>query len=122
MLTIIKFIAQFGIRAALKKYGKAAIMQVAKNHGLVKNVKKVIPKAKGLTAKQMAKRELAIEKKKAAIALKKFQDANITTVTRGARGKIKPKTVKPINKPKGKPSGYVIQNFRGKPKPYYKKD
>ena len=27
-----------------------------------------------------------------------------------------------INKPKGKPSGYVIQNFRGKPKPYYKKD
>ena len=63
MLTIIKFIAQFGIRAALKKYGKAAIMQVAKNHGIVKNTKKVIPKAKGLTAKEMAKRELAIEKK-----------------------------------------------------------
>ena len=60
MLTIIKFIAQFGIKAALKKYGKAAITRVAKNHGLVKNVKKVIPKAKGLTAKQQAKRQLAI--------------------------------------------------------------
>ena len=91
MLTIIKFIAQFGIKAALKKYGKAAITRVAKNHGLVKNVKKVIPKAKGLTAKQQAKRQLAIEKTK-------------------------------VPKPKGKPIGYVIQNFRGKPKPYYKKD
>ena len=27
-----------------------------------------------------------------------------------------------VPKPKGKPIGYVIQNFRGKPKPYYKKD
>lgn len=110
MLTIIKFIAQFGIRAALKKYGKAAITRVAKNHGLVKNVKKVIPKAKGLTAKQQAKRQLAIEKKKAAIALRKFQ-ANLFSA----------KNTK-VPKPKGKPIGYVIQNFRGKPKPYYKKD
>jgi len=117
------FIVKFGIKAAVKKYGKAAIMRIAKNHGLIKkSAEKTIPKKVGLTAKEMAKRQLAIEKKKAAIALKKFQDANITTVTRGARGKIKPKTVKPINKPKGKPSGYVIQNFRGKPKPYYKKD
>ena len=110
MLAIIKFIAQYGIKAALKKYGKAAIMRVAKNHGLVKNTKKVIPKAKGLTAKQEAKRTLMIEKKKAAIALKRFQDS------------LKNPKLKVKQKPKGKPSGYVIQNFRGKPKPYYKKD
>ena len=63
-----------------------------------------------LTAKQQAKRQLAIEKKKAAIALRKFQ-ANLFSA----------KNTK-VPKPKGKPIGYVIQNFRGKPKPYYKKD
>tara|TARA_R100001440_G_scaffold75420_2_gene102614 strand:+ start:189 stop:530 length:342 start_codon:yes stop_codon:yes gene_type:complete len=105
---VLKFIAAKGIMAAIKKYGKKAIMQIAKNHGLVKQVKKATVKQtrKGPTAKEMAKMNLIREKEKAAKALRIFQSK---------LGKTTKKTVKP----KGKPKGFVIQNFRGKPKPYY---
>ena len=100
------FIVKFGIKAAIKKYGKAAIMRIAKNHGLIKkSAEKTIPKKVGLTAKEMAKRDLMIEKKKAAIALKKFQ-ASL-------------KNPKLKVKAKGKPTGSVVRNYRGKPEPTY---
>ena len=103
------FIVKFGIKAAIKKYGKAAIMRIAKNHGLIK--KEIPKKIKGLTAKQEAKRTLMIEKKKAAIALKKWQEKNLITGTRGAaKSKVKPKV-------KEETIGMVKQNF-GKARPY----
>jgi|TARA_R110002124_G_scaffold93554_2_gene237195 hypothetical protein len=81
------FIVKFGIKAAIKKYGKAAIMRIAKNHGLIKkSAEKTIPKKVGLTAKEMAKRDLMLEKKKAAIALKKFQAKNIKVVKKSIVG------------------------------------
>ena len=107
---ILKFIAAKGVMAAIKKYGKAAIMQIAKNHGLIKQVKKATVKQtrKGPTAKEMAKMNLIREKEKAAKALRIFQSKL-------------GKNVKKTTKPKGKPSGYVIRNYRGPKEPYYKK-
>ena len=92
---ILKFIAAKGVMAAIKKYGKAAIMQIAKNHGLIKQVKKA-------TVKQTIR-----EKEKAAKALRIFQSKL-------------GKNVKKTTKPKGKPSGYVIRNYRGPKEPYYR--
>ena len=104
------FIVRFGIKAAVKKYGKAAIMRIAKNHGLIKkSAEKVIPKKVGLTAKEMAKRDLMLEKKKAAIALKKFQAKHGITKT----------STKKTPNPRGKPTGSVVRNYRGKPEPTY---
>ena len=106
---ILKFIIKFGIPAAIKKYTYAAVMRVAKNHGLIKETaKKTIPKDKvGLTAKQEAERTLIIEKKKAAEALVKW---------RIKQGLDKAST---STSSKGPVTGSVVRNFRGKPEPTY---
>ena len=99
---------KFGIPAAIKKYGTAAVMRIAKNHGLIKETaKKTVPNKAGLTAKQEAERTLIIEKKKAAEALVKWrikqglEKANTSTSSKG-----------PV-------TGSVVRNFRGKPEPTY---
>jgi len=105
---ILKFIIKFGIPAAIKKYTYAAVMRVAKNHGLIKDTaKKTIPKKVGLTAKQEAERTLIIEKKKAAEALVKW---------RIKQGLDKAST---STSSKGPVTGSVVRNFRGKPEPTY---
>ena len=95
MLTILRFIIQFGIKKAIKKFGKKKVTEATK---------KVVPKTKPVKHKT----ELERVRKSAAENLKKFQAKLF--------GKAKPEV-----KPKGKITGYTIRNFRGKKEPVFGK-
>ena len=104
---ILRFIAQFGIRAASKKFGSKAIKEVVKKSGKKPKSKIIKHKSELQRVKEQIARDLSKGK------VKKER------IPKGMYKLVKAKDGMPVWV-KQKPIGYVSRNF-GKKVPYYTK-